>query len=410
VKKRSKKLLSLMLAVTLAFVAVISLAFSGCTNKDNNNNTTGGTGTTAKPVSGKIALVCSSAGANDNGYNQTAINGLKKLASETGVEYKVVETTTDYPGTLKSLAQAGYNLIFSLEYDFTALIEGVGGEKPLAEQFADTTFVVFNANPNVDTNGNVIHKNVISVMFNVNEGSFLAGVLSAQVNENASVLFDSSKYSFKTGDAGRKVGFIGGTQSSGIEVFSFGYAEGINYVAKELGVNYTYYSTYDAGFTDTAKGATTAGTYYSEGCNIVYAVAGSVGDGVDAKAKEVKRLSIEVDANKDAAQPGYVLTSVLKNTNVPVYELGKKLVDGSLASVGGTVINYTLESGATGITDLKTIEAAIKTDAAAQQKWADIKKYVNDVSTKISNGTIKVTNAQVGETLDISSLSNVKLP
>lgn len=407
-KKSRKKLLSLMLAVTLAFVAVITLAFSGCGN--NDNNPTGGGQDTTNPVSGKIALVCSSAGANDNGYNQTAINGLKQLADETGVEYKVIETTTDYPGTLKTLAQAGYDLIFSLEYDFTALIEGVGGEKPLAEQFADTTFVVFNANPNIDTNGNTIHDNVISVMFNVNEGSFIAGVLSALVNENSEVLFDSSNYSFRTGDTGRKVGFIGGTQSSGIEVFSFGFAEGINYVAKELGANYTYYSTYDAGFTDTAKGATTAGTYYSEGCNIVYTVAGSVGDGVDAKAKEVKRLSVQVDANKDASQPGYVLTSVLKNTNVPVFELGKKLIDGSLANAGGTVINYTLDSGATGITDLKTIEAAIKTDDAAKQKWSDIKKYINDVSAKISDGTIKVTNAQIGETLDISTLSNIRLP
>ena len=96
-------------------------------------------GTAPAPANAKIALVASAAGANDNGYNQTAIEGLKQLASETGVEYKVVEATTDYPGTLKTLAQAGFNLIYSLEYDFTALIEGVGGEKPLAEQFPDTT-------------------------------------------------------------------------------------------------------------------------------------------------------------------------------------------------------------------------------------------------------------------------------
>ncbi|NLB37024.1 MAG: BMP family ABC transporter substrate-binding protein, partial [Clostridiales bacterium] len=99
-KNSSKKLLSLMLAVTLAFVAVITLAFSGCGN--NDNNPTGGGQDTTNPVSGKNALVCSSAGANDNGYNQTAINGLKQLADETGVEYKVIETTTDYPGTLKT--------------------------------------------------------------------------------------------------------------------------------------------------------------------------------------------------------------------------------------------------------------------------------------------------------------------
>ena len=359
-----------------------------------------------------VALVCSAAGANDNGYNQTAINGLKQLKDEKGVEYKVVEATTDYPGTLKTLAESGYKLIFSLEYDFTALIEGVGGEKPLAEQFPDTTFVVFNANPNLNEDGTPIHNNVISVMFNVNEASFLAGVLSVQVNENADILFDSSKYAFTSGTEGRKVGFIGGTQSAGIEVFSFGYAEGVNYAAAEIGVDvvYDYYSTYDAGFVDTAQGATIAGTYYSEGANVVYCVAGSVGDGVDAKAKEVKKLSIQVDANKDNSQPGYILTSVLKNTNVPVLELGPKLLEGTLAVEGGKELSYTLASGATGITDLSVIESAISTDADAQAKWGEIKAYVDNISAKIKDGSIKVTNAQIGETLDISTLSNVKLP
>ncbi|MDD4699558.1 MAG: BMP family ABC transporter substrate-binding protein [Oscillospiraceae bacterium] len=398
-KKSTKKLMALVLACLLT----VAFSMTGCSSKD----TSSGSSTASKE---KIALVCSAAGANDNGYNQAAIKGLNQLKTEKGVDTKVVETTTDYPGTLKTLADAGYKLIYSLEYDFTALIDGVGGEKPLAEQYPDTTFVVFNANPNLKEDNTAKFKNVISVMFNVNEASFLAGALSVKVNENASVLFDSSKYSLTTGDAGRAVGFIGGTQSSGIEVFSYGYAEGINYVAKELGVNYTYYSTYNAGFSDSATGGTTAGTYYSEGANVVYTVAGSVGDGVDAKAKEVKKLSIEVDANKDSAQPGYILTSVLKNTNVPVYALGTALIDGTLASKGGTVINYSLGSEATGITDLSTIAAAIKSDSAAQAKWTEIKNYITDLSSKIGSGTIKVTNAQIGETLDIATLSNVKLP
>ncbi|MGC4152001.1 MAG: BMP family ABC transporter substrate-binding protein [Propionicimonas sp.] len=364
------------------------------------------------PAAGKIALVASAAGANDNGYNQTAVEGLKQLAGETGVEYKVVEATTDYPGTLKTLAQAGFNLIFSLEYDFTALIEGVGGEAPLAEQFPDTTFVVFNANPNLKEDGTAIHNNVISVMFNVNEASYLAGALAVQVIENSAVLFDAGTHSFTATPDGRKVGFIGGTQSAGIEVFSFGYAEGIDYAAQQFGADavYTMYSTFDAGFVDTAKGSTTAGTYFDQGANVVFSVAGSVGDGVAAKAKEVGKLAIMVDANKDDSQPGNILTSVLKNTNVPVQELGKKLLDGTLAAEGGKELSYDLDSGATGITDLSVIETALKADDAAKAKWGEIRAFLDDTTAKVKDGTIKVTNAQVGETLDYATLTHVKLP
>jgi len=394
VKKNIGKLRVLVVVIVL----IMTVALTGYSSSGDQNNT--------------IALLCSAAGANDNGYNQTAINGLKQLEDEKGIEYKVIETTTDYPGTLETIAEAGYKLIFSLEYDFTALIKGVGGEKPLAEQFPDTIFVIFNANPNLNKDGTPIHNNVISVMFNVNEASFLAGVLSVLVNESAYILFDSSTHSFTSGDEGRKVGFIGGTKSEGIEVFSFGYAEGVNYAASEIGADvvYVYYSTYDAGFVDSAQGAVIAGTYYSEGANIVYCVAGSVGDGVDVKAKEVKKLSIQVDADKDNSQPGYILTSVLKTTSVPVIEFGSKLVDGTLAADGGKEIFYTLASGATGITDLSVIESAIRTDAAAQAKWGEIKAYIDNVSAKIKDGSIKVTNAQIGERLNISTLSNIKLP
>lgn len=412
--KKSRFILCTLLLVVLVFAFTLSGCQAATTPAASPSAAAGNEAATssapANSGSGKVALVCSAAGANDNGYNQTAIVGLEQLAQETGLETKVVETTTDYPGTLKTLAENGFKLIFSLEYDFTALIEGVGGQKPLAEQFPETTFVVFNANSNLDESGNPIHKNVISVMFNVNESSFLAGALSVLVNENNEALFDTAKYSFTQGEDGRKLGFIGGTQSSGIEVFSIGFMEGVQNIAKELGVDYTMYTTYDAGFVDTAQGANTAGTYYGEGANVVYTVAGSVGDGVDAKAKEIKKLSIQVDADKDNMQPGSILTSVLKNTNVPVYELGKEYAAGTVGAKGGTQIDYTLASGATGITDLSVIEGFIKTDDAAKTKWQEIKDKLKELTDKIGSGEIKVTNAQVGETLDMATLSNVKQP
>ncbi|HEY9060842.1 MAG TPA: BMP family ABC transporter substrate-binding protein [Pseudobacteroides sp.] len=376
----------------LVIVMLASMLFTGCSTKTNDLG---------------IALITSAAGPNDKGYNQSAVEGLEKVKNELGIDYKVVETQ-DIPGSLSQLAGAGYKLIFSLEYNFDALIKGVGGNKPIAEQYPDTTFVIFNDNPNVNEDGSVKHKNVVSVLFDVHEASFIAGALSALVNENASSLFNTSDYAFTSGDAGRKVGFLGGTKSNGITVFGYGYAEGINYIAKELGVKYTFYSDYNAGFSDSAAGATKANTYYSDGANIVYAVAGAVGDGVTAKAKEIKKLAIEVDANKDNNQPGYILTSVLKNTEVPVYEISKHFNEQTMDKVNGQVLNYNLASGATGITDLSVIESKIKPDGKA--KWDEIKAQIKAVSGKIGSGEIKVTNAQAGESFDKSKLTNLNMP
>ena len=353
----------------------------------------------------KVAIICSAAGQNDNGYNQSAVEGAKKAADEFGIEYKVVEPTTGVPQALESLADDGYNVIFNLEYDFEALIQGTGGAQPIAEMYPDTTFVCVNDNPNQDEDGNTIHDNVISVLFDVHQASFVAGALTTLVNVNAETLFVTDCYNFTPADnGGRSVGFIGGTNSNGITVFSYGYIEGINYEAEKLGVNYDYYAKYDAGFADSATGSTVAGTYYNQGANIVFSVAGSVGDGVASKAKEEGKLAIQVDANKDDQQPGYVLTSVIKNTEVPVYDIVKEAVNGKIDKMDRAQ-TYSLASGAASITDLSEISKHIQD--SGKDKWEEIKTEIKDVEDKISDGTIVVTDAQSGEEFDASKCPNV---
>ena len=353
----------------------------------------------------KVAIICSAAGQNDNGYNQSAVEGAKKAADEFGIEYKVVEPTTGVPQALESLADDGYNVIFNLEYDFEALIQGTGGAQPIAEMYPDTTFVCVNDNPNQDEDGNTIHDNVISVLFDVHQASFVAGALTTLVNENAETLFGTDGYNFTPADnGGRSVGFIGGTNSNGITVFSYGYIEGINYEAEKLGVNYDYYAKYDAGFADSATGSTVAGTYYNQGANIVFSVAGSGGDGVASKAKEEGKLAIQVDANKDDQQPGYVLTSVIKNTEVPVYDIVKEAVNGKIDKMDRAQ-TYSLASGAASITDLSEISKHIQD--SGKDKWEEIKTEIKDVEDKISDGTIVVTDAQSGEEFDASKCPNV---
>ncbi len=407
--KTFKKVACLAMSAMMSLSVLAGCGSSNAANSTANTGSAAASAASAAPKSDKkIAIVCDSAGQNDNGYNQAAVEGAKKVSSEFGMTYKVVEPTNGVPATLEALAEDGYNVIFSLEYDFDALIKGVGGSKPIAEQYPDTTFVVFNDNPNVKEDGSVKYKNVISVMFDVHEGSFLAGALSVLVNENADTLFGTTGYKFtKPDNGGRAIGFIGGTNSNGITVFSYGYIQGINYMAKELNVKYDYYAKYDAGFTDSALGSTVAGTYFDKGANIVYGVAGSVGDGVTSKAKEVGKLAIQVDANKDAQQPGYVLTSVLKNTDIPVYAICKALNEGKLASMEN-LQSFSLGSGATGITDLAEISKAIASTDTAKAKWTEIQMKVADIKSKIGTD-IKVVNAAAGEKFDPATCPNVTI-
>ena len=353
----------------------------------------------------KVGLIVSAAGANDNGYNEFAINGLNQAAQDFNIETHVVNTADDVPGSLETLAEDGYDLVFSLEYNFAALITDDGSGQSIAEKYPDTTFVTFNAFSNTDENGDKIHDNVTEVLFNVNESSFLAGALSVLVNENNDVLFTSDNYSFTPTSEARAVGFVGGTQSDGITVFGYGYAQGVNYVASELDVTYDLYETYSAGFAASQENYNTINSYYNSGCNVVFAAAGGVSTNMKNAASDNGKLSIDVDANQDASVPGYVLTSVLKNTDVAVYDLIDQYVNGT--QIGGQEYFYDLNSGATGITDLSTIEGYIADTQAAQDKWAEIKAEIAQIKSDISDGTINVVDAQAGETLDYATLTHV---
>ena len=50
----------------------------------------------------KIGIVCSAAGQNDNGYNQSAIEGAKQVSEELGIDYKVIDATSDVPAALET--------------------------------------------------------------------------------------------------------------------------------------------------------------------------------------------------------------------------------------------------------------------------------------------------------------------
>ena len=392
-KRMFVKALSLCLS---AAVLVIASACSGGAG-ENAASAAGSAGSASAggKTDLKVGFVTSASGQNDNGYNRSAVEAIKTAADEYGFEYRVVEPSSSLTvgQAIEALAEEGYGLIFNLEYDFAALIDGTGaaGNVPIAEQYPDTTFVIYNDNPNVNEDGSVKYDNVYSCMFNVNEASYLAGYLAVQMNENQQALFPEG-YNLAPLSESRGIGFIGGTDSAGIRVYSYGYMMGIQAAAEEYDVQYDYYPVYDAGFTDSAAGNTTAGNMYQNGVNVVFADCGNVGDGITERADSDGRLAIQTDADLDSTHPGHIITSVLKITGVPTRALIDAKISGELDGMDN-LLNFDLASGATGITDLSVMTQAV----ADKDLFEQIKAKVNDQAEKIKSGEIDVVNAQIGE-------------
>ena len=104
----------------------------------------------------------------------------------------------------------------------------------------------------------------------------------------------------------------------------------------------------------------------------------------------------------DEQQPGHVLTSVLKLTDVPGERFIKAYLEGKLASLDN-LQTFGIQTGATDITDLSVIERYI----VDKEAWNAIKEKVFAKRQAIIDGSLKVIDAQAGEKFDPAAYPNV---
>jgi basic membrane protein A len=78
--------------------------------------------------------------------------------------------------------------------------------------------------------------------------------------------------------------------------------------------------TTNAAWTDPARGAELTKAQAARGADVIFAAAGTTGLGVLQAAKDLGILGVGVDSNQNGLHPGSMLTSMLKRTDVAVYQ------------------------------------------------------------------------------------------
>lgn len=306
----------------------------------------------------KVALLIAQGGLGDQSYNDLAYSGLTRAAADfRNVQVKAIESSDPVAlgeSMLRNVAKAGFDLVISLEFTHADPLARVAPDYP------STLFAIFNIV--VDS------PNVASVMFEEQEGSFLAGALAAMVTKDTSIPNVNDK---------KVLGVVGGTKSVGIDKFIVGFEEGAHYIDPSVQVLRSYANT----FGDPAKGKELALALYERGADIVYQVAGGTGAGVIQAAKEKGFYAIGVDSDQDGLAPGYVLTSMVKRADVAVYDLIQQLVEGTLK--GGQTLRYGLKVDGVGLSEMKFTRHVVP---------AQYLKTVQTLKDKIIKGEIKVTD------------------
>jgi len=267
-----KKILSITLAMMLL---VVSLA--GCSGNKG----------------AEIALITDKGNIDDKSFNQGAWEGVVEFAKAEKISHNYIkpEEANDagYLAAIDLAVQGGAKVIVTPGFLF---------EVPVYEaqtKYPEVKFILLDGAPH-DPDWNFETKeNVASIMYSEEQSGYLAGYAAVM-------------------DGLTNLGFMGGMAVPAVQAFGYGYLQGAEEAATELGLNdgaikVTYHYTGNFEETDTNKA--TAKTMYQEGTEVIFACGGSVGKSVMSAASEAgaKVIGVDVDQRYDSET---VITSATK--------------------------------------------------------------------------------------------------
>lgn len=332
---------------------------AGCGGKTASSNTASNAESTASgsgvASSGfAAAMVTDVGGVNDESFNQSAWEGMKRLESELGVDVSFIEShkDADYAPNLEKKADETPDIIWGIGFLMKDAI------REAAESNPDQMYALVD-----DSFEDGELPNVISVVFQAEQSSFLVGYAAARMTQTD------------------HVGFIVGMESPTMDRFKFGYMAGVEYGAKELGKEIKIDTAVVEAFDDSAKGKAMAQKMFTDGADVIFHAAGQSGTGVIEAAKEMDKMAIGVDLDQNKMAPDHVITSALKNVGTAVFNVTERVMNGE--ELGGTTLHMGLAEGGVGIAE-----------SSDKHLSPEIMESVGAIEEKIINDEIVVPYTQ----------------
>ena len=290
----------------------------------------------------KIAMITDYGDITDQSFNQTTWEAVIAFGEANGVEYKYYKpTSNDTAGRVMSAELAiaeGYNVIVMPGYAFGGTIAEI------SESYPDIKFICldvgagdlletavalkgesYDYNPdNWDLNQYVYMDNVYSAIYQEELSGYMAGYAAVKLGYT-------------------KLGFLGGMAVPAVMRFGYGYVQGVDAAAKELGITVDMKYAYGNQFFGDADITAVMDTWYADGTQVVFACGGGIWTSAAEAAKKVGGKVIGVDTDQapviDAAYgEGMTITSAMKGlAPTTIDTLTDVVINGNWANYAGKI-------------------------------------------------------------------------
>lgn len=168
----------------------------------------------------------------------------------------------------------------------------------------------------------------MAILFQEDEAGFLAGYAAVK-------------------DGYTKLGFMGGMAVPAVIRFGYGFVQGADYAANELGLDSVEISyNYTGGFDATPEVQALAASWYGAGTELIFGCGGGVGNSVMAAAEANGKAVIGVDVDQ-SPESDTVITSAMKKLSVSVYDGIKAVYDNAFE--GGKTTTFTAANDGVGL-------------------------------------------------------------
>jgi basic membrane protein A len=336
-----------LVAFCLLATTIVAACTSTTTTPGASPSASGKAATGQHP---KIGLVTDVGGLNDKSFNALADKGRKDAAAQLIVDTSVTESKqqADYVPNLTKYAQDKYDLVIGVGFLMQNAIWKV------AKQFPNVKFAIIDGAPQDDAGKTENLPNVANLFFKEQEAGYVVGVIAATMAKN------------KVGAATHNtVCSMGGLSIPPVDRYIAGYQDAVKTVSPTTKI----LNGYSQDFVDQQKGIEIGKSHISQGCDILFQVAGGSGIGYINAAKAAGVYAIGVDADQAGVAPGTVITSALKKVDVAVFQTVRAVRLGTFQA-GDNIFNAANDGVGFGALD-KVVPADAK--AAATQALADIK-------------------------------------
>ncbi|TXJ38826.1 BMP family ABC transporter substrate-binding protein [Brachyspira aalborgi] len=323
----------------------------------------------------ELALITDIGTIDDKSFTQGSWEGLKKYAEEKGITYKYYKPAgKDTDSKIDSIYLAissGAKLIVTPGYLFEPAIYKVQDTHP------EINFVLLDGTPQDGTYTDFrIEKNVYAVLYAEEEAGFLAGY--GVVKEGYTNL-----------------GVMGGMAEPSVIRFGYGFVQGADYAAKELGVkNIKIDYTYIGGYEPTPEVQTKASSWFIKGVQVIFAPAGGAGNSVMSAAEQNKGYVVGVDVDQSVESPT-VITSAMKMIGESVYNAIDEFYKGNFP--GGKIA----------VLDAKVHGIGLPMETSKFKNFT--KEDYDNIYKKLIDGSVEILKDTDAKDVSQLPLDNVKV-